>query len=88
MLLHNQHPLEQIHFEARKGPGLNISPSSGEQFHPSLLKERGVNDDLAARFAEVMRRCQEAAYAGGGDGDPTLADTALTCLQQLEKERL
>jgi hypothetical protein len=55
----------------------------------SLLSERGVNADLAASYADVMRRCQEAAYAGGGDGvNSALADAALACLQQLEKERL
>ena len=52
------------------------------------LRARGINEELVERYAELLRRCQEAAYAGGGAGDPSLADTAQRCIQDLERERL
>ena len=54
----------------------------------SFLQERGVNDNLVQRCAALLERCEQAAYAGIGDSDTSLADAARQCIKQLERERL
>ena len=54
----------------------------------SFLQERGVNDELVRQWSEVAQRCEQAAYAGDGESDASLADAARQCLRRLERERL
>ncbi|MFQ5804879.1 MAG: BatD family protein [Phycisphaerae bacterium] len=54
----------------------------------TFLQERGVNQELVQRCAELLERCEHAAYGGASDGDTSLADLARQCARQLERERL
>lgn len=54
----------------------------------TFLQERGVDRELVQRCAEVLERCEQAAYGGGSDGDTSLAEAARQCAKQLEGERL
>jgi len=53
-----------------------------------FLQERGVSDELVQQWSEAAQRCEQAAYAGGGESDASLADAARQCLRRLERERL
>jgi hypothetical protein len=53
-----------------------------------FLQERGVEGQLVRDWAEVAQRCEQIAYAGGGESDASLADAAQTCLRRLERKRL
>jgi hypothetical protein len=53
-----------------------------------FLQERGVDEELVQRCAELLQRCEQAAYAGGSGGDSSLAELARQCARQLERERL
>lgn len=54
-----------------------------------FLRQRGVGADLAARWADLVQRCEEASFAGGvpADGD-ALVRQALECLGALERQKL
>ena len=45
-------------------------------------------EELVQRCAELLQRCEQAAYAGGSGGDSSLAELARQCARQLERERL
>lgn len=53
-----------------------------------FLQERDVGRELVERCAELVELCERAAYAGGAEGDTSLADLARHCIIQLERERL
>jgi len=54
----------------------------------AFLEERGVDQGLVRRCAELLERCEHAAYAGASNGDTSLAELARQCARQLERERL
>ncbi|MBU0617149.1 MAG: BatD family protein, partial [Planctomycetes bacterium] len=53
-----------------------------------FLQERGADGELVKDWAVVAQRCEQIAYAGGGDSDASLADAAQRCIRRLERERL
>jgi hypothetical protein len=64
-------------------PGRFLGPAA-----VTYLEQRGINRELVARCAELLQRCEQAAYAGNADGDTSLAALARQCVRQLERERL
>lgn len=54
----------------------------------ALLRERGISAELTQQWSDVTQRCEQAAYAAGGQSDADLADAARQCLSRLEQERL
>ncbi len=53
-----------------------------------LLRQRAIEPDLEQRLAQVIGRCEHAAYGGGDDGDARLAVEARDCLRLLERRTL
>jgi hypothetical protein len=53
-----------------------------------FLEQRGVSDELVRQWSDVVQRCEQIAYAGGGESDSSLADAARDCIARLERERL
>lgn len=65
-------------------PGRVAGPAALE-----LLRSRGVPDELRARWAAVLARCDEASFGGGAPIDAdALVGQALACLAALERQRL
>jgi len=54
-----------------------------------FLQQHGVAPDVIERWADVIARCEEAAFAGGTQTDTdALARQALGCLAALERQKL
>lgn len=54
----------------------------------AFLQERAVDPQVLQQCAELLQRCEEAAYAAKGDRDHSLADLARDCVRRLEREPL
>lgn len=53
------------------------------------LRERGLDADLVAAWADVIDRCERAAFArSASDADGALVADALACLARLERVKL
>lgn len=53
-----------------------------------FLRERRIDEQMEQRLANLIARCEQAAYAGGADADARITQEARECLRLLEQIRL